>query len=108
MRRTTRALACLLFAMALIAGACSSDRDDEPVATDDEGSTTTSAADGDDGEGEGETFGDLESPCGEADEENADTGSEQGVTADEVVIGYGDDAGFPTSPGLSQETSDAM
>ena len=30
------------------------------------------------------------------------------MTEDKIVIGYGDDAGFPTSPGLSHETSDAM
>ena len=103
----TRTLALLLLvAIALIAGACSSDREDEPVATDETSDTT--ASEDDEGDGEGERFGDLESPCGEGDGDNRDNGEEQGVTAEEVVIGYGDDAGFPTSPGLSQETSDAM
>jgi ABC-type branched-subunit amino acid transport system substrate-binding protein len=112
MGRRTRSLAALLLALALVAAACSSDREDEAVATDE---TTTTAAPADDGDdsgggdgGEGETFGDLPSPCGEAEEDNTDAGDEQGVTTDQVVIGYGDDAGFPTSPGLSQETSHAM
>ena len=55
--------------------------------------------------GEVVRFGTLESPCGEGDGGPA---TEQGVTEDDIVIGYGDDAGFATSPGLSHETSDAM
>src|SRR5918994_1202563 len=110
-RRTSsrRTLIGALAALAIVAGACSSDRDDDPTATGeggDSGGTDTTAApdDGDDG-----AFGDLESPCGEGDGETAaGAATEQGVTAEEVVIGYGDDAGFPTSPGLSHETSDAM
>ena len=102
MRRRTRTLMGLFIALVVLAAACSSDRDEEPVATDDESSTTSEPED------DGEAFGDLESPCGEGDGENTDTGDEQGVTADEVIIGYGDDAGFPVSPGLSQETSDAV
>jgi ABC-type branched-subunit amino acid transport system substrate-binding protein len=110
-RRTSprRTLIGVLAALAVVAGACSSDRDDDPTATgeggDAGGADTTAASD----DGGDSAFGDLESPCGEGDGEAAAGGaSEQGVTADEVVIGYGDDAGFPTSPGLSHETSDAM
>src|SRR5918994_1069571 len=108
-RRTSsrRTLIGALAALAIVAGACSSDRDDDPTATGeggDAGGTDTTAAPDDGGDG---AFGDLESPCGEG-EAAAGGATEQGVTADEVVIGYGDDAGFPTSPGLSHETSDAM
>jgi hypothetical protein len=96
-------LTAALAALAVIVGACSSDRGDDPAATDDQSADTeatddqaTPASDG---------FGTLESPCGDGDGGPA---GDQGVTEDEIVIGYGDDAGFPTSPGLSQETSDAM
>lgn len=91
-------------ALAVVAVACSSDRDDDPTATGagDAGGTDTPAAD--DGDGT-VMFGDLESPCGEGDSSGA---TDQGVTDSEIVIGYGDDAGFPVSPGLSHETSDAI
>ena len=92
----------LLLVLGLLAAACGSDRsDDDDTGGGDETTTTEAAA--------AEGFGDLESPCGEAEEgEEPAAGGDQGVTADKVVIGYGDDAGFPTSPGLSQETSDAV
>ncbi|HKA85611.1 MAG TPA: ABC transporter substrate-binding protein [Acidimicrobiales bacterium] len=109
MRHTWLRTSAALAALAVVAAAaCSSDRGDEPTATADEsgGGDTTTA---DSGSGDTVKFGDLESPCGEA-EEGADAGSatEQGVTASQVVIGYGDDAGYPVSPGLSHETSDAI
>ena len=50
-------------------------------------------------------FGTLDSPCGEGEGSGA---TDQGVTEDQIVIGYGDDAGFQLSPGLSHETSDAI
>ena len=50
-------------------------------------------------------FGDLASPCGPGDAKGA---TAQGVTDSAITIGYGDDAGFPTSPGLNHEMSDAM
>jgi ABC-type branched-subunit amino acid transport system substrate-binding protein len=102
--RTSAALA----ALAVVAAACSSDRGDEPTATADEtgGGDTTTA---ENGAGDTETFGDLESPCGEAEDgAGAPSATEQGVTASQIVIGYGDDAGYPVSPGLSHETSDAI
>jgi Periplasmic binding protein len=106
-----RSLAALA-ALAFVAAACGSDRDDDPTATgdgDDAGGSDTSAAE--DGEGSGDTvmFGDVESPCGEADGGAGAAGAtDQGVTGSEIVIGYGDDAGFPTSPGLSHEASDGI
>jgi hypothetical protein len=99
-----------LAALAIAAAACSSDRGDEPTATgDDEAGGDTTTAENGQGSGDTAMFGDLESPCGEADDEAGATGTtEQGVTDSQIVIGYGDDAGFPTSPGLSHETSDAV
>jgi ABC-type branched-subunit amino acid transport system substrate-binding protein len=98
----------MLVALAVLAAACGSDRGDDPDAGSGDGATEEAGADdGDDGGGDGDTemFGDLESPCGEGDAAGA---TDQGVTDGEIVIGYGDDAGFPQSPGLSHETTDAM
>ncbi len=82
--------------MALFATACgSSGRSDS--------STDTSSTDG--GGGGSETFGDLASPCGEGDASGA---TQQGVTDQSITITYGDDAGYPSSPGLNHEMSDAM
>jgi ABC-type branched-subunit amino acid transport system substrate-binding protein len=94
----------VLAALALVAGACGSDRGDDPAADADGGDGGAATADDDSSAG-GDGFGTLESPCGEGDGGPA---ADQGVSEDEVVIGYGDDAGFTTSPGLSKETSDAV
>ena len=50
-------------------------------------------------------FGDLASPCRPG---NGGPATEQGVTADSVTIGYGDDAGYPGAPGLNHQMSDAV
>lgn len=93
---------CLLLLVGLVAAACGSDRgDDQSASSGGDGTTETTATSG----GGAKTFGDLESPCGEGDAKGA---TDQGVTDDKIVIGYGDDAGFPQSPGLSHETSDAI
>ena len=83
----------------MLAAACSNDRggSDDPGTTDEGG---TSAA-----ELPTDTFGDLESPCGEGDASGA---TDQGVTDDSIVIGFGDDKGFTATPGLNQEMGDAM
>ena len=60
------------------------------------------------GASSGATFGDAPWPCGPAESANADDGSEPGVSADEVEIGYGDDAGFAVVPGLNHEASDGI
>ncbi|MBN2623278.1 MAG: ABC transporter substrate-binding protein [Acidimicrobiales bacterium] len=104
MRRTYLHLLGALVALAMLAAACGSDRGDDPAGSDDDGAESA-APDDDGGSGGDDSFGTLESPCGEGDGGPA---TEQGVTEGEIVIGYGDDAGFPTSPGLSHETSDAM
>jgi Periplasmic binding protein len=103
-RRNWLRLFGALVAVTLLAVACGSDRGDDPAGAD-EGSGGDEASGGDEGATETAGFGSLESPCGEGDGGSA---TEQGVTEDRVVIGYGDDAGFPTSPGLSHETSDAI
>jgi ABC-type branched-subunit amino acid transport system substrate-binding protein len=59
--------------------------------------TTTTAA--------GQKFGTLDSPCGKGDAKGA---TEQGVTDTSIEIGYGDDAGFPQSPGLDHQLTDAV
>src|SRR5579871_2945424 len=51
------------------------------------------------------TFGDLASPCGSG---NATGATDQGVTDTTIRIGYGDDRGFPQSPGLNQQVGDAI
>ena len=56
----------------------------------------------------GPTFGDLPWPCGPAEAANTDDGSEPGVTAEQIVLGYGDDAGFTVVPGLNHEASDGI
>lgn len=74
----------------------------DTTATEEAADTTVAA------EPAGETFGDLEWPCGPGDGANTDSGSEPGVTAEEVSIATGDDAGFATSPGLNKEMTDAV
>ena len=88
--------AAVLGLVALVAVACGSSRSD-----DEGGGTTTTAGSGT------ATFGTLQSPCGgKASGSNA--ASDTGVTADEIHIGFGDDAGFPQAAGLGQEMSDAI
>jgi ABC-type branched-subunit amino acid transport system substrate-binding protein len=89
--------AALVVVLALATSACSSGRDDAEGSG--PGTTEGSSASG------GTTFGDLESPCGPGDASGA---TAQGVTDGEIVIGYGDDAGYQAAPGLSAELSDAM
>jgi Periplasmic binding protein len=103
-RRYWIRLIAVLAALVVVVAACSSDRGDEPAAAGGETDTTEAS----DGGGDGiptDSFGTLDTPCGEGDGGPA---GDQGVTEDQIVIGYGDDAGFPTSPGLSHEASDAM
>jgi ABC-type branched-subunit amino acid transport system substrate-binding protein len=102
-RRYWIRLIAVLAALVVVVAACSSDRD-EPATTADDTDTTEASDAGGDGIPT-DSFGTLETPCGEGDGGPA---GDQGVTEDQIVIGYGDDAGFPTSPGLSHETSDAI
>ena len=75
--------------------------DGTAVATTEAAVTTAAAA-------AGPMFGDLPWPCGPAETPNTDDGSEPGVSAEEILIGYGDDAGFAVVPGLNHEASDAI
>ncbi|HEY8527922.1 MAG TPA: ABC transporter substrate-binding protein [Acidimicrobiales bacterium] len=97
-----------LAVLAIVMASCSSDRGEDPTASGDGGGNESQSEDEGNDPGT-DAFGDLESPCGEAEEgEEPSGGGDQGVTADEVHIGYGDDAGFAQSPGLSHETTDAV
>jgi hypothetical protein len=101
----------VLALLAFVAAACGSDRGDDPTESGQgEGDSGGQSQDDSGGEAGTDQFGDLDSPCGPAEEgeEASGGGNEQGVTADQVVIGYGDDAGFPQSPGLNHEMSDAV
>ena len=97
MRHTWLRRFAALAAMAVVVAACSSDRGDDPTATgggDDAGGSDTTAAGNDDTV----MFGDLESPCGEAEDgAGAASATDQAVTDSEIVIDYGHGAGFPTS-----------
>jgi ABC-type branched-subunit amino acid transport system substrate-binding protein len=101
MRRTRwRWLAVLMVVIGLVAAGCGGGgRGDDTSSP-----SSTSTDPGESGPSGG--FGDLPSPCGGTNEGN--TGGDQGVTADKIVIGYGDDAGFPQSPGLNKEMSEAV
>jgi ABC-type branched-subunit amino acid transport system substrate-binding protein len=104
-RRTSGRLPAVLAVvavLAVLATACSSDRGDDPSAAAEGDGSETTAPPEDTG---ADQFGTLASPCGEGDASGA---TDQGVTDDQIVIGYGDDAGFSLSPGLSHETSDAI
>lgn len=88
------AAATAVLVLSLVAGACgSSDRSSSGG-----GSATTKPASATD-------FGTMPSPCGKGDAKGA---TQQGVTDTQITIGYGDDAGYPASPGLNKEIADAM
>jgi ABC-type branched-subunit amino acid transport system substrate-binding protein len=87
----------VLIAIALVAGACSSGRGSDAGGDGSTATTKAAAAES--------AFGDLASPCGPGDATGA---TAQGVTADAITIGYGDDAGYQPAPGLSHELSDAV
>ncbi|MCU1377121.1 MAG: hypothetical protein JWN29_104 [Acidimicrobiales bacterium] len=95
-RRWTRGAALLALAALVAAGCGSSSRKSDTNAV---GSSTTAAS------AAATSFGDLESPCGKGSAKGA---TDKGVTDTELTIGYGDDAGFQSSPGLNHEMSDAM
>ena len=82
--------------LAAVVTGCGSARSDDPTSSGDGASTAPAEA---------ASFGDLESPCGEGDASGA---TDQGVTDDSIAIGYGDDRGFVSAPGLSQEGGDAV
>jgi ABC-type branched-subunit amino acid transport system substrate-binding protein len=92
--------AALLALVALLGTACGSGRSSGSGDTDQGGQGTEANASADSA-----NFGDLEGPCGPGDASGA---TDQGVTDSQITIGYGDDAGFPNSPGLNHQMSDAV
>jgi ABC-type branched-subunit amino acid transport system substrate-binding protein len=86
--------------LAMVATACGSGRSGSDGGDSGGGSGTTVASGS-------EGFGTMASPCGPAEGTNA-AGSDPGVTADSITIAYGDDAGYPSAPGLNKEMSDAV
>jgi hypothetical protein len=93
-------LSVILIVISLVAAACGGgDRGDDPSGV---GSPTTAEASSGASDG---SFGTLDSPCGEGDAKGA---TDQGVTDTEIRIGYGDDSGYPQSPGLNHQVSDAV
>ena len=87
--RTLR-VALVALTMAIVAVGCAGNRSASTGTGDGETTATTKVAATD-------QFGDLPTPCGSGDATGA---TDQGVTDTEITIGYGDDAGFPQSPGL--------
>ncbi len=96
-RRAFAPLGAVLVAGLLVLAGCGGSRGDGSA---DEAGDATSSTDA-----AVLTFGDLESPCGPG---TATGATDQGVTDTSISIGYGDDAGFATSPGLNHEISDAV
>ena len=101
MRTTRRGLVVVLMAFALLAAACGGGRSDST----------------DDGGGSTDTTQPRRAPTASATSRppvarpRAPTrapAGEQGVTADSVTIGYGDDAGYQAAPGLNKEMSEAV
>lgn len=95
-----RVLLVLTTALALVGAACGASGD-ENASEEDEGSTPTTEASG----SAANTFGDLESPCGDGDYTIAD--GEQGAGADKFYIGVGNDRSAQVRPGLNKELWDA-
>jgi hypothetical protein len=101
-----RGIIGLLLVLALVAGACGTDRSDSEDA--DDAPSDDSTPDG----GGGEAFGDLDSPCGEEDPETVEASSTdpaeiQGVEDGTIALGTVADPGFEGRPGLNQEMFDA-
>jgi ABC-type branched-subunit amino acid transport system substrate-binding protein len=82
----------------LVATACSGSHGSASGTTSSTGVSTTTAP-------AVAKFGTLVSPCGPGDAKGA---TDKGVTDTTITIGYGDDAGYASAPGLDKEMSDAM
>jgi len=106
----TRGIVGLLLAFALIAAGCAdrSGSDDTEASGGEESSTDDSTGGG----GSSETFGDMDSPCGERDPEtvvaaSTDPAETQGLADGTIQLGTVADPGFEGRPGLNQEIFDA-
>ncbi|NEA26674.1 ABC transporter substrate-binding protein [Actinomadura bangladeshensis] len=91
-------LAAGALAVALVTASCSSERSGTDGVSEGTGSNGGAAA-------SSKTFGTLASPCGPGDAKGK---TDQGVTDDAITIGFGDDRGFTSAPGLSKEMGDAV
>src|SRR5437773_1297313 len=89
----------VVLVLGLVAAPCGSSRKSES-SNNTSGATTTSAA-----TSTGGKFGTLASPCGPGSAKGA---TDQGVTDDKIVIGFGDDRGFASQPGLLHQMGDAI
>jgi hypothetical protein len=103
-----RRICALLLAFVLVAAGCS-DREGTDDGSDGASGTEDSTPTGG---GDGEGFGDLESPCGPQAEDTAEPGSTdpaetQGVEDGTIRLGTVADPGFEGRPGLNQEMFDA-
>ena len=85
----------LVAALAVLAAACGGGRSGSSDNSGGGGSSNT----------KGTSFGTMASPCGSGDAKGA---TAQGVTDTQITIGYGDDAGYASAPGLNKEMSDAI
>ena len=106
MRNRSLRLAAGLVSIGMLAVACGSNRGDS--ATSGATGATTGAGVIDASRVAGATgakFGDLASPCGAG---SASGATDKGVTDTSIKIGYGDDAGFASAPGLNKEMSEAI
>jgi ABC-type branched-subunit amino acid transport system substrate-binding protein len=99
--RRARRLATVVVAVALAATACGSGRGSSS------GDPSSGTSDTEQAAG-AVTFGTLASPCGPAEGDAASQATEQGVTADSITIGYGNDAGYQATPGLNAEMASAV
>jgi len=85
----------LVAALAVLAAACGGGRSN----------SSDNSGGGGSSNNKGTSFGTMASPCGKGDAKGA---TAQGVTDTQITIGYGDDAGYASAPGLNKEMSDAM
>lgn len=90
-------LAAGALAVALVTASCASERSGTDGLSEGTGSSGGAAS--------SKTFGTLASPCGPGDAKGK---TDQGVTDDAITIGFGDDRGFASAPGLSKEMGDAV
>jgi ABC-type branched-subunit amino acid transport system substrate-binding protein len=93
-------LATGVLVLGLVAAACGGNHTNGSTATTVGGSVSSTTA-----ATAAAKFGTLPSPCGGGDAKGA---TAKGVTDTSITIGYGDDAGYASAPGLDKEMSDAM
>ena len=101
LKRSIKLLAVIV-GLGLLAASCGSSGSDDAVAS---GTTASSGATPATTYQDDSSFGDDPWPCSSG---TASGNTAQGVTDEKIIIGGGDDRGFPTSPGLNKEQTDAV